>query len=308
MYIYLRIFSNMSSLKSEYKDIIDDSNLIFSKKKYGGEGSNRKINTSFRLFLSWLGDERDIINMRLVCKDWKDCLKIQKLSHLTFYLKNDKNVVHWRESFSCATSAKLGEGVTDACFPYLKGVLKLDMSWCRKITDASFIHLNGIKELNICGTKVTDSAFEHLSGIHTLNMNWCNKVTDSAFVYLKGVKELYMVGCTKVTESAFKNLSGILILDMSGYNKVTDVIFEYLNGIHTLTIAGCDKITGAGFEHLSGIHTLRMNSCFKISDIAFEHLSGIHTLNISKCILRLLMRHLNICLVFRHWIWNIVLK
>ena len=133
-------------------------------------------------------------------------------------------------------------GVTDAAFVHLRGVKMLDMSWCRQetITDAAFVHLHGIHALNMGGCQqatITDAAFVNLRNIRTLNMRSCNQetITDGAFVHLRGIQSLDMAYCRQET--------------------ITDGAFVHLRGIHAINMWGCNQtnITDAAKVHLGGI-------------------------------------------------------
>ena len=178
--------------------------------------------------------------------------------------------------------------LTDAVFSRLRGIHTLNMSGCDQITDAAFVHLKGIHTLNIAGCGyITDAAFVNLKGIHTLNMHLCTQltITDAAFEHLKGIHTLNMSQCYHINDLAFANLVGIKNLDMSFCSYITDAAFANLVGIKHLNITDCAYITDAAFVHLQGIHTLNMTGCIcsGLTDAAFEYLRGIHTLNMSGC-------------------------
>lgn len=158
------------------------------------------------------------------------------------------------------------------------------------IPDEDFVHLRGIKKLGISNcTKLSDAAFQYLEGIHTLYMNGCNQttITDAAFVHLKGIHTLHMRGCNQntITDAAFANLKGIHTLNLNWCHQrtITDAAFEHLTGIHKLEMMGTapDTVTGAAFQHLRGIHEL--NACFlgpHFKDSDFEPLRGIAILSL----------------------------
>ena len=95
----------------------------------------------------------------------------------------------WRAAFPAATAANVSREwdeppspLTDADFVHLRGVRELDIRRCDQetITDAAFAHLTGIHTLKMSGcsqTTITDAAFAHLAGIHTLNMSGCFQET-----------------------------------------------------------------------------------------------------------------------------------
>ena len=116
------------------------------------------------------------------------------------------------------------------------------------LVDADFVHLAGIKALNMMSCtnpSLTDAVFVHLRGLHTLWMPYCNQasITDAAFVHLHGLHTLWMYFCDQPT--------------------ITDIAFTHLRGIQDLRISGCTQttITGATFAHLHGVRVLIMSSC-----------------------------------------------
>ena len=95
----------------------------------------------------------------------------------------------------------------------MKGVKKLDMSFCGLVSDAAFAHLAGVESLNMRLCKqatITNDAFQHLKGIQTLNMIGCNQatITNDAFQYLAGIQTLYMSGCGQFSDDQLFSLTG----------------------------------------------------------------------------------------------------
>jgi len=184
------------------------------------------------------------------------------------------------------------QNITDKDFEFIRPIpstkiagFRLNMNYCKQITDAAFIHLKGIHTLNLRGcNQITDSAFVHLDGIKELDIGDCNQITDAAFVYLKGIHRLDMWGCSKITDAAFVNLKGIHTLKMNGCDQITDAAFVHIEGIKNLNMRSCHQITDAAFVHLKGIHNLNIMYCKQITDDAFVHLKGIKKLDMSYCI------------------------
>ena len=91
----------------------------------------------------------------------------------------------WRAAFPAATAANVSRAQKGPQSP---------------LTDADFVHLRGVRELNMGGcdqASITDAAFAHLAGIHTLDMSYCSQasITDGAFAHLAGIHTLNMSGC-----------------------------------------------------------------------------------------------------------------
>ena len=125
--------------------------------------------------------------------------------------------------------------------------LVANVQWRGDLVDADFVHLAGIKalDMSLCRNPgLTDAAFVHLRGLHTLQMGFCSQaITDAAFVHLRGLHTLWMYFCTQRT--------------------ITDVAFTHLRGIQELHMCDCNQatITGATFAHLRGMRVLSMRNC-----------------------------------------------
>lgn len=176
-------------------------------------------------------------------------------------------------------------GITGAALSHLVGIHTLHIKGCFQFSDADFVHLKGIKELNIESTNIGDAAFEYLEGIHSLSISQSGgHITGAGFVHLKGIHTLSMPEFYAFPEHEFAHLRGIKVLSIHG-GSFTDIALSYLEGIHTLEIGRNFGITDAGIAHLKGIHTLLMPYCSQetITDAIFTHLKGIHHLDINSC-------------------------
>jgi hypothetical protein len=193
---------------------------------------------------------KEATTLRLLCREFKEAVAEFPWEDDQTEIKG--SVGSWRACFPRARWAKLHQGfsrkspVVDADFRHLRGVKRVNMSWC---------------------TQVTDAAFVHLEGIHTLIMEKCGQdtITDAAFVHLKGIHTLDMQDCSQET--------------------ITDAAFTHLKGIHTLDMSYCcqDTITAAAFVHLKGVHSLCLWHCYQLTSAVFKHIKGIKRLNISYC-------------------------
>jgi hypothetical protein len=159
------------------------------------------------------------------------------------------------------------------------------------LLDADFVHLEGLRELNMAGcTAVTDAAFAHLRGIRTLDMSFCRQctITDAAFAHLVGIQRLSIWGCEQatLTDAALAHLRGIQLLNMGDTRQFTDAAFEHLRGIHTLIMWYCQQpaISDAALAHLAGIHTLVIECCDQVTltGAGFVHLRGISALGMFR--------------------------
>jgi hypothetical protein len=174
--------------------------------------------------------------------------------------------------------------------------LVADISGREDLTDADFVHLRGIRALDMSyctNAEITDAAFANLRGIHTLSMMNCNQFTDAAFVHLAGIHTLIMIDCESlaITELAFAYISGIHTLHIQYCNQptISDAAFAHLGSIHYLNMYGCNQetITDAAFAHLKHIHELVMTSCDQptITDRTLAHLLENHVsiVHIERC-------------------------
>ena len=88
-----------------------------------------------------------------------------------------------------------------ACFPRARAANVADTYlFCaprQAPGDADFVHLAGLRALNMRGSNgVTDAAFANLAGIHTLDMGGCKQpgITRATFEHLRGIHKLHLHG------------------------------------------------------------------------------------------------------------------
>ena len=188
-----------------------------------------------------------LIEMYKIAKTDKERTYISQLEYDFYEQPIPRNIDFrsFRMVFSKAIGINLGNHLdrTDLEFPLLRGVQKLNMSYCNFITDAAFPHLTG--------------------SIKVLDMSNCNqyKITDAAFAYLKGIKTLKMNNCWQITSTAFAHLIGIQNLEMRNCRYIRDEAFANLKGIQTLDMTSCFHITPSSMNHLVGIKKLEMIDC-----------------------------------------------
>jgi hypothetical protein len=180
----------------------------------------------------------------------------------------------WRACFPRARCANVRmdyggrrSSVVDADFVHFVGRWELDMSYCRAVTDAAFVHLRGIRVLvmTLClQPTITDAGLARLVGIQKLSIDGCDQatLTDAAFAPLRGIRVLNMSQCPQFTDAAFAHLKGIHTLIMEGCDQptITDAALAHLKGIKCLVLWGCSiPFTEVGLAHLKGITRLHMD-------------------------------------------------
>jgi len=218
---------------------------------------------------------------------------------------NPNFLAEWRAANPYAMKANLEGKFTDDELVHLRGLLAVSIAYCTGITDAGFVHLQGIPVLDIStyeydsgddGKYYTDTALENLRGIHTLIMSNQSNFTDAGFANLTGINTLIMDGCEGITDAALSHLRGIKKLDISARPTIyivtrgpiiTDAGLVHLTGIHTLFAMNQPGITDAGLVHLKGIHTLDISLYADytqphITENGLAHLVGIYWLKIRK--------------------------
>ena len=181
-----------------------------------------------------------------------------------------------------------------ACFPRARCANVLRYSFAGErvraapVVDADFVHLEGLRELNMFGCHdVTDAAFARLRGIHSLEMGMCPLLTDAALAHLAGIQRLGMSDCRGVSDAGLAHLRGIKLLNIGDCTQLTDAAFVHLGGVKALFMEGCSQpaVTDAALVHLRGIRTLVMDYCTQASltGATFASLTGIEELCLEAC-------------------------
>lgn len=214
---------------------------------------------------------KDATVLRSVCRELKNAVAEYTWADEETLVKS--RVYSWKTCFPCAVAVNVsGTDVQNEDFQHFAALHSLKMRGCLIVSDCAFSHLRGITKLDMswCNqTTITDAAFVHLRGIHSLNMSWCSQstITDAAFKNLRGIHTLHISACNQptITDAAFMNLRGINTLNMSlcYQGSITGAAFAYLRGFHTLDISYLNQrsINVAAFVYLHGIHELEMSGC-----------------------------------------------
>jgi hypothetical protein len=123
-----------------------------------GEGSSIVSILPIRAALLPLLGTREACSLRGVCRELKQAVGDFPWEDMDTVIRGD--VALWRACFPRALGANVGQrgqwgenpngrltAVVDADFVLLGGLKALNMSWCRQVTDAAFVHLRGIERL-----------------------------------------------------------------------------------------------------------------------------------------------------------------
>ena len=99
---------------------------------------------------------------------------------------------------------------------------RLDISGCMSLTDAAFVHLQGIHTLSMTGctqATVTDRVFSYFKDIRVLSARNCPQFTDAALKYpLPNIRYLDITGCKKITSH------GLILVGISGHATLKTVV------------------------------------------------------------------------------------
>ena len=103
----------------------------------------------------------------------------------------------------------------------------------------TWIHTLNMAQCN--QVSITDAAFVHLQGIHNLEMAYCDQdtITDAAFIHLKGIHSLSIFGCTQLTSAVFSYLKGVKILDLGWCPQLIPT--DALRDVELLGLEGCPE-------------------------------------------------------------------
>ena len=179
--------------------------------------------------------------------------------------------------------------ITD--FSSLKGIMHVDLSGCKQITNADLVHFSDTKTLNLSGCRLISdvSMLSHLNGLdiskcryiedvrplsklHTLILHCCPITDVSALGY---VDNLDLSWCYNLTDvSALGNVKN---LNLSGCPNLTDV--SALGNVIDLNLNSCDNITDV--SALGKVRKLNLSSCDNITDVSA--LINVENLNLSAC-------------------------
>lgn len=111
------------------------------------------------------------------------------------------------------------------------------------ITDAGFVHLQGIQELMLASyyLNITGAAFSHLGGIVSLDLQvHSGLVTDDSLACLSGIESLTLLEARFITGAGLHHLAGIMLLHISHCPQFTVVL-----GLHIMPAFNSSTSHGA---------------------------------------------------------------
>ena len=112
--------------------------------------------------------------------------------------------------------------ITDSVLRNLPSYRYLDLTRCKRITDAGLAHISTLTslqhlDLDNC-TRITDAGLAHLStltSLQHLDLNNCTRITDAGLAHistLTSLQHLYLSFCPSITDAGLAHLSTLTSL------------------------------------------------------------------------------------------------
>lgn len=207
--------------------------------------------------------------------------------------------------------------LTQAFFPELTSITKLDLSLCKQITDnclGRIAHLKNLEVLDLGGCcNVTNTGLMliacGLGSLRWLNLRSCWHISDQGIAHVAGLNKdnadgnlsleyLGLQDCQRLSDDALKHVSsslhGLKTINLSFCVSITDSGLKYLAkmaSLKELNLRSCDNVSDIGMAYLaeggSRISSLDVSFCDKIGDQALVHISqglfNLRSLSLSAC-------------------------
>jgi hypothetical protein len=182
----------------------------------------------------------------------------------------------------CSGIGEFGENAMKDIGLYCGNLLKLDLSYCKRIEDYGLRSLAlGCVKLEelilhdcefITGISV-QAIFKHCKHIHTLGLIKCIKLIDS---------DLECLYQSHMRSKLFHlNISGCIQISDRGIRAIANSLTSTL--IH-LNLSGCKQLSDQSnyylAEHCSKLQELELSRCPKLTDLSIQHLAMGKTRNI----------------------------
>ncbi len=230
---------------------------------------------------SWYKNLRVTVN-RITYLEWllKYNVRVEMMN-----LKNEVGMPYLKH-FKYLHTLKLGPRFADKELKYLSSLTqlqKLDLNWCKKITDEGLVHIKdlvNLRKLNLWSCeKLTDKGLIHIKGLinlQELDLSWCSNI-NKGFVYLKDfvkLQKLDLSNC-RITDNKLaylKNLINLKALYLCWCTRITDEGLAHLQGLvnlQKLNLSYCYDITNEGLAHIENLPKLRMLWCTGIPNIVY---------------------------------------
>jgi hypothetical protein len=186
-------------------------------------------------------------SFQLTCKDWKDLSR------------NDGRLDLSHSDITDADLARILQQFKDK----KEKITSLDLSSCRKITDAGLAHLStlALTELNLCFTGgITDEGLAHLKTLPLtkLNLSWLIMITGTGLAHLSALP-------LKNLDLSYTNIKN------AGLAQLKTPLLTHLN------LKSCQWIGNAGIAHLSALALthLDLSDNFAITNAGLAHLKDL---------------------------------
>jgi hypothetical protein len=194
--------------------------------------------------------------------------------------------------------------VTDGGLSHLSelqgSLLKLNLLFCEKITDASLEHVSRLTslqtlELLFC-RQLTNTGLRHLISLHSLQTLVLSEVTDIGLEHLRGLVNLQcldLCGAEKLTDRGLFHLRSLSKLQNVGITRgccITDVGLSALLELRELRLRGGpirgEYLHEIGILRAEGLRRLELVYCLRITDESLHHLRGwsaLRALDLTGC-------------------------
>ena len=168
----------------------------------------------------------------------------------------------WRVAFPAARAVNVScrYNLVDSNFVHIRCNARaqlhtMNMSWCRKVSDAAFVHLHGIKDLDLqcCDqATITDAAFVHLRRIEKLDIGHYNQgtITDAAIARFAEIGMLKSSRSSDDIRRATALLRGVIPFAGGGGDYS---LLSIHNGAHSIVEAILGVLTMKESNALRGV-------------------------------------------------------
>ena len=185
----------------------------------------------------------------------------------------------------------------------LSKLSKLDLSYCRNITDEGLrqmAKLANLKELSLVCTKITDAGLKYLmscKSLSELDLAGCKNISSKGLESLKYFDSLQSLSIDHIKSKSFLNikqtlseLNHIKYLTVTAYSATVDD-FNDISRIEKLTklnVFSCEYPLGAGMEYLCNLPNLQelfLDDVYITNDslASISKITTLHSLTFQLC-------------------------
>ena len=171
------------------------------------------------------------------------------------------------------------------CDIHLKNFIKskkVNLIYCKNISDNGLKYLKNVENLVIKNDKVTGEFIKSLKNLKSLSINGDNFIGEN-LKYLQKIEKLDLHYNFNIFDKDILTLDTSQLKYISlNHCHITPISLQCLSNVESISLMNCSHITNDSMKYLSKCKKLYLSGC-KINDNGLKYLTLVEDINLSNC-------------------------